>query len=156
MNRRRLTAATSLLVVALAPLVGLAAAPSAGAVEECRSRAATIVGTPGGTVVGTPTRDVVVTNGAIEVDTLGGNDLVCVTNATGGTAVDTGLGNDEVSMTDGTATSTAPGGRRGAGEVEIELGQGERHVLVLRVHAATRASDPVARSTSVPAATELA
>ena len=124
MNRRRVTAVPSLLVVALAPLVGLAAGPPASAVEECRSRAATIVGTPGGTVVGTPARDVVVTNGAAEVDTLGGNDLVCVTNSTGGTAVDTGSGNDEVWMTDGTATWTDRHGRRAAGEVEIELGEG--------------------------------
>ncbi|WP_162799441.1 hypothetical protein [Nocardioides sp. 616] len=76
-----------------AVVLGVPTGASAAA-STCRGVAATVEGTPGVPLTGTPTADVVVTNGATAVSTLGGDDLVCVT---GGTAyVDTATGNDTV------------------------------------------------------------
>ena len=70
-------------LLGLALLSPLTAANAAG--ETCRGEAATIVGTPGNPallgsdgVTGTEGRDVVVTNGAAKVSTLGGDDVICV------------------------------------------------------------------------------
>jgi Ca2+-binding RTX toxin-like protein len=107
----RTTALTTAGLLALAVLGPAPITHAAG--ETCRGEAATIVGTPANPallgsdgVVGTEGRDVVVTNGAWKVSTLGGDDVVCVT--AGGTSnlkqvvVDAGAGDDVV---DGT---TAP------------------------------------------------
>jgi Ca2+-binding RTX toxin-like protein len=71
----------------------------ANAAPACEGRGATLVGKPGNTLVGTAGPDVVVTNGASRVDTMDGDDLVCVTGATKDgkrVAMDTGPGNDRV------------------------------------------------------------
>ena len=73
-------AAVALLGAVLLAPVGTAAAAG----ETCQGQAATIVGTPGGQVTGTEGADVIVTNGAIRVDALGGDDLVCSTSENGG------------------------------------------------------------------------
>ncbi len=67
--------ATALLSAALLAPVGTATA----AAETCQGQAATIVGTPGGQITGTEGADVIVTNGAMRVDALGGDDRVCAT-----------------------------------------------------------------------------
>ena len=68
-------AAVALLGAAL--LAPMGAATAAG--ETCQGQAATIVGTPGSRITGTEGVDVIVTNGAMRVDALGGDDLVCAT-----------------------------------------------------------------------------
>ena len=102
-----LTAATLLGLTLLAPTT---AATAVG--ETCRGEAATLVG--GGRVYevfGTEGRDVVVTNGSRRVDTMGGDDLVCITGPDQRRGierpvdVDTGPGDDVV---DGTAASSWP------------------------------------------------
>ena len=115
----------SLLVIAFAPLVGVAGGPPAHAAESCQGQQATLVG-PGsdGVITGTEGVDVIVTNGATEVDALGGNDRVCVTNVSGDTAVDTGSGNDAVEMLSDAAAYPGPSSRRAAGAVTVELGEG--------------------------------
>ena len=117
----RTTALTTAALLGLALLGPVPVADAAG--ETCRGEAATIVGTPGNPallgsdgVTGTEGRDVVVTNGAFKVSTLGGDDLICVT--AGGSSVrrvliDSGAGDDVV---DGT---TAPDWI-----VQAELGEG--------------------------------
>ena len=72
--------AVALLGAALLAPVGTAAAAG----ETCQGQAATIVGTPGGQITGTEGADVIVTNDAIRVDALGGDDLVCATGEGGG------------------------------------------------------------------------
>ena len=83
------------------------------AAETCQGQPATIVGTfLQRDLTGTEGPDVVVTNGAIGVKTLGGDDLVCVTDEPGrltGVTLDTGPGDDVV---DGTWTLAED--RRGA------------------------------------------
>jgi Ca2+-binding RTX toxin-like protein len=121
---RTTTLATAGLL-GLALLSPLTAANADG--ETCRGEAATIVGTPSNPallgsdgVTGTEGRDVVVTNGAAKVSTLGGDDLICVT--AGGSpsvkrvTIDAGAGDDVV---DGT---TAPDW-----SVQAELGEGADH-----------------------------
>lgn len=97
----------------------LLAAPTAqAAVETCQGRAATIVGTPGQLgVTGTEGPDVVVTNGAVGVATLGGDDLVCVTDVTAPVFVTlrAGAGNDVV---DASASAST---------IDAELGTGSDH-----------------------------
>lgn len=76
---------TSLFAVALLGAALLAPMSTAVAVgETCQGQAATIVGTPGGEITGTEGADVIVTNDAIRVDALGGDDLVCATGTRGG------------------------------------------------------------------------
>jgi Ca2+-binding RTX toxin-like protein len=65
--------AVALLGAALLAPVGTATAAG----ETCQGQAATIVGTPQGQITGTEGADVIVTNAAIRVDALGGDDLVC-------------------------------------------------------------------------------
>ena len=118
----RTTTLTAAGLLGLAMLSPLPVAQAAG--ETCRGEAATIVGTPGNPallgsdgVVGTEGRDVVVTNGAFKVTTLGGNDLICVTAGDGPSVnrvlIDSGAGDDVV---DGT---TAPDWI-----VQADLGEG--------------------------------
>ena len=118
----RTTTLTTAGLLGLALLGPLPVANAAG--ETCRGEAATIVGSPGNPallgsdgVTGTEGRDVVVTNGAFKVSTLGGDDVICVT-AGGASSVkrvllDAGAGDDVV---DGT---TAPDWI-----VQAELGEG--------------------------------
>ena len=68
-------AAVALLGAALLAPVGTATAAG----ETCQGQAATIVGMPEGQITGTEGADVIVTNDAIRVDALGGDDLVCAT-----------------------------------------------------------------------------
>lgn len=93
--------ATGLLGALLPATVVSAAAPGYAAGETCLGRPATVVGTPGQpALAGTEGDDVVVTNGAVSVSTLGGDDWVCVTDAPDAPApgrtiaVDTGAGDD--------------------------------------------------------------
>ncbi|MDR7253162.1 Ca2+-binding RTX toxin-like protein [Nocardioides sp. BE266] len=92
--------------------------PASAAGETCQGQPATIVGQPLQTgLVGTEGRDVVVTNGATGVDTLGGDDLVCVTDVTrpGIVQLRTGAGNDVV---DASASQSS---------IDAELGTGSDH-----------------------------
>ncbi|NYE36401.1 Ca2+-binding RTX toxin-like protein [Nocardioides cavernae] len=88
------------LCAALLPATLLpAAAPAYAEGETCLGRLATAVGTPGQPeLVGTEGDDVVVTDGAGSVATLGGDDWVCVTDVPGAPgrtiSVDTGEGDD--------------------------------------------------------------
>ena len=95
--------ATGLLAATL-----LTAPTAQAAAETCQGRPATIVGSylQRG-LVGTEGADVVVTNGATQVDTLGGDDVVCVTESEGrfpGLDLDTGAGDDVVDA----STSRSP------------------------------------------------
>ena len=95
----RTTILTAAGLLGLAMLSPLTAASAAG--ETCRGEAATIVGS-GPAVTGTDGRDVVVSDGATDIDTLGGDDLICVvpgaTNPWVPTTVDVdaGAGDDVV------------------------------------------------------------
>lgn len=99
--------------LALGAALVVVPAPPAGAAGTCRGESPTLVGTPGETrpLTGTEGRDVVVTNGALVVDTLGGDDLVCVTGRTfsdGGfrtVRLTTGAGDDVVDGTGATGWS---------------------------------------------------
>lgn len=75
----------SLAAVALLGAALLAPTSTAAAAgETCQGQAATIVGTPGGQITGTEGADVIVTNDAMRVDALGGDDMVCSTGENGG------------------------------------------------------------------------
>lgn len=102
---------TTLTIAGLLGLALLVPTQVANAVgETCRGEAATIVGSPGDPallgsdgITGTEGRDVVVTNGATKVSTLGGDDVICVT-AGGASSVkrvviDAGAGDDIVEGT---------------------------------------------------------
>lgn len=115
---------TTLTTAALLGLAMLVPIPADAAGETCRGEAATIVGTPANPallgsdgVTGTEGRDVVVTNGAAKVSTLGGDDVICVTDGGASSVkrvrIDSGAGDDVV---DGT---TAPDWI-----VQAELGEG--------------------------------
>ena len=88
-------------VLSTAVLIGLAALapPSASAAgETCQGQAATVVGAPGTfRLAGTEGPDVIVTNGSMELDALGGDDLICVTVR--GAQVQAGAGDDVVDTT---------------------------------------------------------
>ena len=102
-----LTVMSALVLVPSAP--GQAVSPS------CQGHPATLVGKPGSTVGGTVGVDVVVTNGASRVDTLDGDDVICVTGATRDgkrVTMDTGPGNDRVRV-------------RGRNAVKVFLGDGD-------------------------------
>jgi hypothetical protein len=73
----------------------LPGSPSHAAAATCLGMPATIVGSPGDDVVGTEGPDVVIANGAGMVETLGGDDRVCVTTR-GTFDVETGPGDDQV------------------------------------------------------------
>lgn len=94
---RRTTSLTAAGLLGLALLATpLGAAEAAG--ETCRGLPATIVGT-GTTVTGTEGPDVVVTGSAGTVETLGGDDVVCVSPGDpsgSAVSVDVGHGNDVV------------------------------------------------------------
>ena len=122
MRRAPLTAAAiiSLTVPGLA-LLGAGSATAVG--ETCRGVPATIVGQPGTRVVGTEGPDVIVTDGALSVDALGGDDLVCVSFDTGfpfgPVEVSAGKGDDVV---DSTASSNRVAAELGEGADRFEGG----------------------------------
>ena len=67
--------------------------------ELCFGQVPTIVGTPGDDVLqGTEGTDVVITNGALGANLLGGDDLLCATDVvpSGDSRFDTGSGNDRI------------------------------------------------------------
>ncbi len=90
MFRTATLTATALLGLTL---VAPTAVQAAG--ETCHGLPATLVGSPDVELIGTEGPDIVVTNGAEPVRTLGGDDLVCVTGAANG-RVDAGTGDDVV------------------------------------------------------------
>jgi Ca2+-binding RTX toxin-like protein len=92
-----LTGAAALLLPGLPALATAAAADA----PSCHGEPATIVGSPSqDRLRGTAQRDVIVSQGAFEVDALGGDDLVCVTDGVGGGQgtgnVRAGAGDDQV------------------------------------------------------------
>lgn len=118
MRTTTLASAGLLGLALLTPAYSATAAP-----HTCRGAAATIVGQPGTRVVGTEGPDVIVTNGGLSVDALGGDDLVCVTFDTGlpFVAVDVraGAGDDVV---DGTGSSNRVAAELGEGADRFEAG----------------------------------
>src|SRR5688572_23467942 len=84
-----------LALAGLALLVaGLPATSYAGvAAPDCQGRTATIT-SDGGTVTGTEGDDVISTTGVVDIDALGGDDLICVT--VGSAVVDGGSGSDSL------------------------------------------------------------
>lgn len=121
----RRTPLTALALIGLAApgLALLGPTPATAAAATCRGVPATIVGEPGTRVVGTEGPDVIVTNGALSVDALGGDDLVCVTFDTGlpFVAVDVraGAGDDVV---DSTGSSNRVAAELGEGADRFEAG----------------------------------
>lgn len=77
---KTILAAAGLTVGLLSPLA--LAAPTYAAGETCNGLPATLVGTPGSTLTGTEAADVMVSNGAVEVKGLGGDDVICTTAST--------------------------------------------------------------------------
>lgn len=76
---RPTTPLTAAALLGLAfPLLAITSPAADAAAPTCRGQSATIIGS-GGSITGTEGPDVVVTNGASSVSTLGGNDLVCIT-----------------------------------------------------------------------------
>ena len=85
MSRR--LALLALLLASSSSGAVLSPQPTSSAVNEselCFGQVPTIVGTPGENLEGTDGPDVVLSNGAPYVDTLGGDDLVCVTGTYAG------------------------------------------------------------------------
>jgi len=97
------------------------AAPAVGpvAAESCFGVTPTIVGSSG-SVIGTEGPDVVVTNGAAQVSTLGGDDLVCITGLVMQGFFDSGAGNDRI---DSSAVS------RKSYSINITLGPGADEMI---------------------------
>ena len=133
---RRTTTLTAAGLLGLALLAPTTAAQAAG--ETCRGETATLVGT-GPTLTGTEGRDVIVTARAGVVDTLGGDDLICVNSAMTNSnvlVVDAGAGDDVVD------TSTAADGHY----VTTTLGAGADTLLggpaSDTVHAGPRVDPP--------------
>lgn len=144
---------TALAAVSLA----LPAAP-ATATPTCDGKTATIVGSPSTVVLrGTERADVIVSNGAGNIQSLGGSDRVCLTGTTPDKSIYlvTGYGHDRVFMRSPVAQSVdadlGPGddlyiGGPGRDRVEsgtaatrdrIATGAGADHVTVGRSNAAT-------------------
>lgn len=82
---KSLVAVGGLAAGLLLPLTQHSAAGAVG--ETCDGLLATIVGIPGGTTTGTEDADVIVSNGAAQVDALGGDDVICTTATPAGTGV---------------------------------------------------------------------
>ena len=82
-------------------------ANGAAADPVCRGEAATLVGVPGSSVQGTEEDDVIVSNGALEVTAVGGDDLICVTGRASRTATTTVYAGRGVDTVD-TAAATGP------------------------------------------------
>lgn len=134
---RRTPSLTTAALAGLIPVLALLVAPPAsGSGETCRGRAATIVAA-GGDVTGTEGPDVVVITGPAFVDTLGGDDVVCVAgeapthpdeapSSASSAFVDAGTGDDVV---DTTAAKGRPAWvTLGAGSDRFEGGAGREKV----------------------------
>lgn len=99
MHRTIALPAAALLGLGLLTLAG-----PASAAETCQGRPVTLVGKPGTPLLGTEGPDVIATNGASRTESLGGDDLVCLTGAVDlavpsdarRVEVDAGAGNDRV------------------------------------------------------------
>jgi Ca2+-binding RTX toxin-like protein len=98
---------TTLLLTAAVVAAGLAAplaAAPAQAAPSCHGQRATIVGKPRSVITGTGHRDVIVTNGAKKVRSLGGDDLICVdAHSVVITLIYSGAGDDSVYVSDRSA-----------------------------------------------------
>jgi Ca2+-binding RTX toxin-like protein len=90
-----------LLLVAPVALLGGQPTPSYAAAPLCQGQAPTVVGAPGSPVVGTAGDDVIVTEGATDVDALAGNDRICVTLDAYSVHIEAGPGDDTVDSTGG-------------------------------------------------------
>ena len=107
---------TTLSAAALLGLTLLVPTGAGAAGETCQGRAATLIGQPEQVeLVGTEQPDVIVTNGAYNVEALGGDDLICATGDAY-VSVEAGAGNDVVDA------STLPEGSDG---VFAGLGAGD-------------------------------
>lgn len=106
---RRLLVLGMLVAVWLPPPANGVATETASA-PLCLGHEATIVGSLGQHLVATDGPDVIVSNGAERVHALGGDDLICVTNAKGGYArVEGGDGDDEIRVQVPVLTLLVPG-----------------------------------------------
>lgn len=105
---------TALPTATLLALATLAPTTAQAAGETCHGAAATIVGanTSSYELRGTNGPDVIVTDGASEVDSRAGDDLVCITGSAYNPSVDAGTGNDVV---DASASRTGSQSQLGAG-----------------------------------------
>jgi hypothetical protein len=114
------------LVVPSAIALSGPGAPAYAAAAVCQGQPATIEGSTG-TIAGTEGNDVIVATGPdVDVQALGGNDLICVV----GGQVETGFGDDSVVSTAAAGTSTTAylgSGRDsyvgGAGRSDVVTGQ---------------------------------
>lgn len=145
---------TTLAGAALLAATLLAPTTASAAGETCHGQAATLVGSDRAPrLVGTEGADVVVTNGSQQVDTLGGDDVVCVTGY--GAQVFAGDGNDLVDAS--SLTRFGPTARLGAGSdhfiggpgadavytgATTELDQVDTEPDVVETGGSTRASGP--------------
>ncbi len=121
----RTTIALGAVAFAVAVLAVPGTSAPAVALATCQGETATHVGTSGGTVIGTPGHDVVVSNLASTIETLGGDDLVCVTgDRSGRVSIDTGPGDDDVRV----LGHTAVGASLGDGEDAFVGGPLDDHV----------------------------
>ena len=99
MHRTLALPAAALLGLGLLTLAG-----AANAAETCQGQPVTLVGRAGTPLLGTEGPDVIDTNGASRTESLGGDDLICLTGAADVTLpsdarrveVDAGAGNDRV------------------------------------------------------------
>jgi Ca2+-binding RTX toxin-like protein len=91
------------LAIAVTGLTVTAPVSAEAAAAECQGKPATIV-QDGGTVTGTDGDDVISTTGVVNIQALGGNDVICLSLG----QVDAGPGNDSVlSLTGSSSTSSA-------------------------------------------------
>jgi len=105
---------TTLSIAALLGAVLVTPTSASAAGESCQGRAATIVGANQSSheLEGTDGPDVIVTDGASEVDARGGDDLVCITGSAYNPSVRAGTGDDVV---DASASATGSQTILGAG-----------------------------------------
>jgi Ca2+-binding RTX toxin-like protein len=106
----------SLLLAAGSSTVAQAEERPIGNEPTCNGQTPTMTGAPGDNLLGTAEDDVVITNGAVRVDTGAGDDSICVTGQ-GSVVVNAGPGNDFV------------GARAHVGRTFVSLGFGnDRYV----------------------------
>jgi len=124
----RISRALALTLALTLVAASWASSPAQAVGETCRGQTATIVGEPHGAVTGTPGDDVIVTNGAEDVDAGDGDDAVCVTATAPSyiATVDAGAGDDTV---DTTATREFARVTLGAGADRLDGGDGGHDVL---------------------------
>lgn len=168
----RTTSLTAVALLGAALVAPMSTAAAAG--ETCQGQAATIVGTPEGQITGTEGADVIVTNGAVRVDALGGNDTVCSTGENGGVTYATGVivvlgaGADTfipserdgstvyAGTVDGTDTEADVIRSSGTAGLIISGMAGQPNADIIDLLALTRGSDLSARTTRPPSTAALA